>query len=117
MRLGFALLACALFAATLSPALAEAKLVQSSPAADATVAAPRSIKLTFSEKITATSAAAELSMGDGMGIPTKSSVSDDGRTLTARPTAPFMAGKWTLSWHATAADGQKSQGAYSFTVK
>ena len=116
MRLGFALLACALSAATLSPALAEAKLVQSSPAADATVAPPRSIKLTFSEKIAATSAA-ELSMGDGMGIPTKSSVSDDGKTLTVRPTAPFMAGKWTLSWHATAADDQKSQGAYSFTVK
>lgn len=116
MRLGFALLASALSAAALSPALAEAKLVQSSPAADATVAAPRSIKLTFSEKIAATSGA-QLSMTDGMAIPTQNTLSDDGKTLTARPTAPFMAGKWTLSWHATAADGQKSQGAYSFTVK
>jgi len=116
MRLGLALLVSALSVVTLSPALAEAKLVQSSPAADATVAAPRSIKLIFSEKVAATSAA-ELSMGDGMGIPTKSSVSDDGKTLTARPTAPFMAGKWTVSWHTTSADGQKSQGSYSFTVK
>jgi methionine-rich copper-binding protein CopC len=116
MRLGLALLVSALSVDTLSPALAEAKLVQSSPAAGATVAAPRSIKLTFSENITAGSSA-ELSIGDGMGIPTKSSVSDDGKTLTTRPTAPFMAGKWTLSWHATATDGQQSQGSYNFTVK
>jgi methionine-rich copper-binding protein CopC len=57
-------------------------------------------------------------MGDGMTVSTSTSLSDDGKTLMARPTSPFMAGKWTLSWHATAAaDGQKIQGTYSFTVK
>ncbi|HVW74543.1 MAG TPA: copper homeostasis periplasmic binding protein CopC [Rhizomicrobium sp.] len=107
-----------LFCAGLSPAFAHAKLVQSSPAADSTVAAPRAIRLTFSEKIVPAFSGLQLSMGDGMTVSASTSLSDDGKTLTARPTSPFMAGKWTLSWHATAADdGHKTEGSYSFTVK
>jgi methionine-rich copper-binding protein CopC len=100
-----------------TPALADAKLVTSAPAADATLAAPKVIKLTFSEKIAADSGL-QLSMGDGMTVPARTSLSDDGKTLTARPTSPFMAGKWTVSWHTTSAsDGGKSQGTYSFTIQ
>jgi hypothetical protein len=100
-----------------SAALADPALVQSSPAADAAIAAPRSVKLTFSEKVTAASGVA-LSMGDGMGVSTVTALSDDGRTLTARPTGPFMTGKWTLSWHAVSAgDGKAAQGVFSFTIK
>ena len=107
-----------LLCATLSPALADARLVQSTPAADAAVAAPRVIKLTFSGKIVPASSGLQLSMGDGMNVSTATSLSEDGKTLTARPTSPFMAGKWTLSWHAIAADdGKTSEGRYSFTVK
>ena len=118
MRLGFAvLLFSAAFAPVVSPAWAQASLVQSSPAADATVSTPRSIKLTFSEKIAAASGV-QLSMADGMSIPAKTSLSDDGKTLTARPTSPFMAGKWTLSWHAVTAEGaRRSDGAYIFIIK
>jgi methionine-rich copper-binding protein CopC len=96
-------------------ALADARLVQSTPAPDTTVAAPRSVKLDFSEKITAPGV--QLSMGDGMKIPTSASVSSDGKTVSARPTSPFMPGKWTLSWYATSAGGQKIEGSYSFTIK
>ena len=100
-----------------TPALADAKLVTSAPAADATLPAPKTIKLSFSEKIAADSGLT-LSMGDGMTVSARTSLSDDGKTLTARPTSPFMAGKWTVSWHATSAgDGSKSQGTYNFTVQ
>ena len=100
-------------------ALAHANLVSSNPAADAVVVAPRTIKLTFSEKIDPASSGIQLSMGDGMGVSTAAaSVSADGKTLTARTTSPFMAGKWTLSWHALSADdGHGTQGSYSFTIK
>lgn len=99
-------------------ALAEPGLVQSSPAASAAVAAPRSIKLTFDQKLEASASGVTLSMGDGMGLPAVTSLSDDGKTLTVRPTGPFMAGSWTLSWHAVSAgDGKRSQGSYGFTVK
>ena len=109
-RLSAALLAC-----TASAALADMKLVQSNPAPDSVVIAPRSIKLTFSDKITAPDL--RLNMADGMTVPTTASLSGDGKTISARPTSPFMSGKWTVSWHATSAGGQKSQGSYSFTVK
>jgi len=101
-----------------SPAMAHAQLLQSAPAADSTVAAPKTIKLTFSEKLASASSGISLSMVDGMVVSTKTSLSDDGKTFTARPTSPFMAGKWTLTWHATAVDdGHKTEGSYSFTVK
>ena len=101
-----------------SSAFAHADLVASNPAADAVIAAPRTIKLTFSQKIAPASSGLQLSMGDGMVVSTSASLSDDGRTLTARPTSPFMAGKWTLSWHALSADdGQETRGSYNFTIK
>jgi methionine-rich copper-binding protein CopC len=107
-----ALAALLLFTA---PAWAQAALVQSSPAANASVSAPRNIRLTFSDKITAPGV--QLNMADGMTVPALASLSGDGKTITARPTAPLMSGKWTVSWYATSAGGQKTQGSYSFTVK
>jgi len=101
-----------------SPAFAHAGLVESTPAKDSTVSAPKALKLTFSEKIVPAFSGLKLSMGDGMVVSTSTSLSDDGKTLIARPTSPFMAGKWTLSWHATAADdGDKTEGSYNFTIK
>lgn len=108
-------LPAAMLACMATAALADARLVQSNPAPDSTVAAPRSIRLTFSEKITAPGV--QLKMSDGMTVTTSASLSGDGKTLIARPTSPFMAGKWTVSWYATSAGGQKNDGAYSFTVK
>ena len=101
-----------------SPAFGHAGLVESTPAKDATVAAPKSIKLTFSEKLSPAFSGFQLSMGDGMNMKTVTKVSSDGMTLTGTPTSPFMAGKWTLSWHAVSADdGHRTEGSFSFTVK
>jgi hypothetical protein len=106
-----------LFCTLLSPAWAEVSLVQSTPVADSSVAAPKVIRLTFSEKIAPATSGFQLSMGDGMGVSTAATLSDDGKTLMGRPTSPFMSGKWTLSWHAIAAgDGHRAQGSYSFVV-
>lgn len=103
---------------TATSAFAHAGLVESIPAKGSTISAPKTIKLTFSEKIVPAFSGLKLSMGDGMVASTKTSLSDDGKTLMAQPTSPFMPGKWTLSWHATSADdGHKSEGSYSFTIK
>jgi methionine-rich copper-binding protein CopC len=101
--------------AMLSPALAEPKLLQSTPAADAVIAAPKMIKLTFTEKVTPASGV-QLFMSDGMKVTTTTSISEDGKSLTARPTGPFMPGKWTISWHVTSATGE-SKGSYNFTIE
>jgi methionine-rich copper-binding protein CopC len=101
-----------------SPAFADAALVDSSPARDSMIAAPRTIKLTFSEKIAAAGSGFRLSMDDGMMMDAVTKVSDDGKTLAGIPTSGFMKGKYTLNWHATAVDGGgRTEGSYSFTVK
>ncbi|HUE64344.1 MAG TPA: copper homeostasis periplasmic binding protein CopC [Rhizomicrobium sp.] len=99
-------------------ALAHAKLVRSDPKANSSVAAPKIIKLTFSETIAPTFSGFTVAMSDGMAVGITAKVGDDGKTLTGTPTGPFMAGKYNVSWHATAVDdGHRTQGTYNFTVK
>jgi methionine-rich copper-binding protein CopC len=101
-----------------SPAFAHAALVASSPAKGSTVGAPKTIKLTFSEIIAPAFSGFLVSMSDGMKMSTTTKVSADGKSLTGSPTSPFMKGKYTLSWHATAADdGHRTEGSFDFIVK
>lgn len=111
---------CAFIAFALIPsfAFAHAALVSGSPKADSAAPAPRTIRLTFSEKIAPAFSGISLSMDDGMVIDVAAKLSDDGKTLTGTPTSSFMKGKYKLSWHVAAVDdGHKTEGSYSFTVK
>jgi len=97
---------------------AHAKLVSSDPAANATVAAPKTIRLTFNEKLAPAFSRFELAMADGMKAPVKTSVSADRKTITGAPKGRLMAGVYKLTWHAAAADdGHRMDGAITFTVK
>jgi methionine-rich copper-binding protein CopC len=101
-----------------SQALAHASLVKSDPAANATVAAPKTITLTFDEELTPAFSGFDASMSDGMKVKFKTTVSKDKKTITGVPTGPMMAGAYKLSWHAAAADdGHKTAGTLTFTVK
>ena len=51
-----------------SPVLAHTDLVKSPPAADSTVTSPKSIVLTFSEKVAPTFSGFDLAMDDGMKV-------------------------------------------------
>ncbi len=99
-------------------ASAHAKLVSSDPAANATVAAPKEIRLTFNEKLAPAFSSFELAMTDGMKAPVKTTVSSDRKTITGVPKGALMAGVYKLTWHAAAADdGHRMDGAITFTVK
>lgn len=112
VALGAATLLCA------GQASAHAALVKSDPAANATVAAPKTISLTFNEDLTPAFSGFDVSMGDGMKMKVKTKVSDDKKTITGVPAGPMMAGAYTISWHAAAADdGHKTTGTLAFTVK
>jgi len=113
-----AVVLAALVSVSPTASFAHAALVSATPAQDSMVAAPRSIKLTFSEKIAPAFSGAGLTMDDGMAIGVAVKVSADGKTLTGTPTGAFMKGKYKLSWHVTSVDdGHRTEGAYSFTVK
>jgi len=99
-------------------AAAHAALVKSNPAANATVAAPKAISLTFSEELTPAFSGFDMSMSDGMKMTVKTAVSKDKKTIVGVPSGPLMAGAYKISWHAAAADdGHKTTGTLAFTVK
>ena len=109
--------ALALFSAP--PALAHAKLVNSTPANNSVVtAAPAAIALTFNEKLVAAFTKAELTMPEhgGMKVNAASKTSTDGKSLTVTPARPLGKGAYKLDWIAATADGHKMSGAISFTV-
>jgi methionine-rich copper-binding protein CopC len=113
---GIAASAALLLAGTAS---AHAHLVKSTPAANATVAAPKTISLTFNEKLTPAFSKFELVMPTmkNMAVAVKTSVSKDGLTITGTPQAPLMPGVYKINWHAASSDGHKMDGAVDFTVK
>jgi hypothetical protein len=101
-----------------SQALAHASLVKSDPAANATVAAPKAITLTFDEELTPAFSGFDVMMGGSMKMPVKTTVSADKKTITGVFSGPVMAGAYKISWHAAAADdGHKSTGVLAFKVK
>ena len=88
------------------------------PAANSNVAAPKAIKLTFSEKLTPAFSGFELSMSDGMTMKVATKVSEDGKSLIGTPAGSFMTGAYKISWHATSSDdGHRMDGSLMFKVK
>lgn len=99
-------------------ASAHAHLVKSDPAANATVAAPKTINLTFNEKLTPAFSRFELGMADGMKVNVKTTVSKDRLSIVGTPQGKLMPGAYVVTWHAASADdGHKMDGTIGFTVK
>jgi methionine-rich copper-binding protein CopC len=112
-----ALVAAVALFATAGAAAAHAHLVSSDPAAGATVAAPKAITLTFSEKLEGRFSGADLSK-DGAPLGSHSLLDPKGgKTLTVAPGAPLSAGAYTLNWHAVSVDGHRTKGEVVFTVR
>ena len=104
--------------ASASPLLAHAKLVQSSPAANAKLAAsPTVITLTFNARVVPAFSSFELTMpAHGMKVPVTTTVSDDGKRIVGTVKSKLMKGSYKVVWTAAAADGHKMAGELSFTV-
>lgn len=98
-------------------AFAHARLVSSSPAANATVASPARISLTFSERMVPAFSGFDLVDADGRETAVRATVGEDGKTLTAAVARPLAAGAWTVRWRIASSDGHRMTGSYSFTVR
>jgi len=111
---GLAATAITLLAAT--SVAAHTRLVASNPAANAAVAAPTRIVLTFSERLEPRFSGFSLSRGGGR-VPTTPAVGRDRRTLVGSPSRPLQPGVYRVAWRAVSIDGHRVQGAYGFTVR
>jgi methionine-rich copper-binding protein CopC len=108
------------------PAAASARpaLVTASPAANATVAKPTSIVLTFSEDLEAPLSGIDLVMTAMPGMahhepmPIKGiAPRAEGRKLVVALPRPLPTGTYLLTWHAAGADREDVRGSYTFTVR
>lgn len=107
-------------AALAGEASAHAKLVKSDPAANATVAAPKTITLTFDDELAPAFSKFAVTMPTmkDMAVKVKTVVSKDRKSIVGTPAAPLSAGAYSISWTAAAAeDGHKTTGKVPFTVK
>lgn len=103
----------------ISPAWAHAHLVSSDPAANATLAAaPKTITLTFSEKLVPAFSKFELTMPEhgGMKVPVKTTLSADGKSITGAAEGAMTKGSYKIVWTAASADGHKMNGEVAFKV-
>ena len=100
-----------------SPAAAHARLVSATPGDGATVTAPRTISLTFSERFAAPFSTVEVQDGRGRAVALTKTVSEDGKTLGGSFAAPLSPGTYRVTWAIAAADGHRMTGNYSFTVR
>lgn len=96
---------------------AHARVVASTPATSATVASPRAITVTFSERVAAAFSGLEVVNAAGDKTAVATSVSEDGKTVSGRPARPLGAGAYTINWHAASADGHRMTGAIAFAVR
>lgn len=100
-----------------TPALAHTKLVKSTPAADATVTSPKTITLTFNERLVPAFSKFELAMpAHGMAIPVRTALSADGKQIVGTVGSPLTKGDYKISWTAAGADGHKMTGTVAFKV-
>jgi methionine-rich copper-binding protein CopC len=96
---------------------AHAHLVASTPAANASGAAPSQIDLKFSEAPLAKFSGIEVSDATGGAVAVKSLKAADAKEMTFAPTAPLKPGVYSVKWHAVTADTHRTQGAFTFTVR
>ena len=100
------------------PAAAHTHLVQSTPAANATLhTGPRTITLTFNERLVAAFSKFEVTMPvHGMDVPVTTALSSDGKRIVGTLAQPLGKGAYRVSWTAAGADGHKMTGTLNFTV-
>ena len=110
-------------------ALAHPRLIASTPAAQASVSAPTTVQMRFSERLVAPMTGAEVTRAAMAAMPGMAShpagkiggfsarVGDDGKTLTLTRRQPLAAGHYSVAWHAVSVDTHRIAGRFEFTVR
>lgn len=108
------------------PALAQAapSLVEATPAANAEVAKPTALTLTFSEDVDPALSGIDLVMTAMPGMAhhkpmpiTGFPASVEGRAIKAALPRPLPTGTYVLTWHAAGSDRKGAKGSYTFKVR
>lgn len=105
---------------------AHATLVSSSPAANASVAAPTKIELRFNEAVIGATARATIAMTGMPGMANHApmpitgftaQIGKDRKSMTLLLRRPLSAGAYRVTWTAAGADTHRMSGTFDFTVR
>ncbi|SDH85432.1 copper homeostasis periplasmic binding protein CopC [Pseudomonas panipatensis] len=114
------LAAATLFASLLGApvAFAHSHLQSAVPAADSRVAAPKELRLGFSEGVEAKFSRVSVKGPDGKAVEVTAIARDpsDDKVLIVTLGGALGAGEYQVEWHAVSVDTHKSNGHYAFTV-
>jgi len=122
----FALAVAALGLVAPQIAAAHTQLVASSPAANATVAAPTKIELRFNEAVIGATARATIAMTGMPGMASHAPMAiasftaqmgKDRKSMTLLLRRPLTAGTYQVSWTAAGADTHRMSGIFTFAVR
>ncbi|MCE7796272.1 copper homeostasis periplasmic binding protein CopC [Sphingobium sufflavum] len=120
----FALATLAL--STSGTAFAHAKLLSSTPAANAKASNVKNLSLTFSDTVVDKLSGVEIVMTGMPGMANhdpmkvsgfKTALNADGKTMTITLPRALPVGSYKLDWHAVTADSHRIEGSYAFSVK
>lgn len=94
------------------------KLAKSLPAADESVAAPKEIRLWFTEKVEPKFSSITLMTTDSVKVEVgKARATDDPKSIAADVATTLAAGKYQVSWRTAGDDGHAVRGKFTFSVK
>jgi methionine-rich copper-binding protein CopC len=113
------ILSLALSLAVAGAASAHARLITAAPKAGTTVAAPKDLKLTYSESIVAAGSSVSLADAKGGAVATGPLAVDakNKRLVTVPVTAKLAPGVYKVNWSMKSEDGHTMSGGFGFTVK
>jgi methionine-rich copper-binding protein CopC len=111
-------LAALAIASLSTEAFAHAHLKSSVPADKSTVAAPQELDLTFSEELNLKFTGVKVTGPNKSAIKTGDAMLMDGKVGLMVPVSEKLGpGTYDVEWHALSADGHKTSGTFTFTVK
>jgi copper resistance protein C len=106
------------FALIAAQAFAHAQLEKATPAVGGTVAAPKEIRLEFSEGVEPRFSGVTLSGAGGAAVPLGAAkVEADAKVLIVPIAKALSPGVYSVHWHAVSVDTHHTQGTFEFTVK
>ena len=101
-----------------SDAHAHAFLVKSDPSVGATVAAPRTLRLEFSEAVELAFSGIEVAKDAGGAVPTQNvRLNGNDHKVLMADLPPLSPGAYRVKWHVISVDTHRTEGDFAFSVK
>lgn len=97
---------------------AHAFLIKSDPAVGATVAAPKTLRLEFSEAVELAFSGVDVASGSGGAVPAQNvRLNGTNRKVLLADLPPLSPGAYRVKWHVVSVDTHRTEGDFAFSVK